>query len=68
MSSIKTFTQTSDGLYDRHNYKIAFKGGRKEIYCESWEGTQAIWFQWAAMQAIDYIEVCDIKKYKPQGF
>ena len=68
MSSIKTFTQTSDGLYDRHNYKIVFKGGRKEIYCESWEGTQAIWFQWAAMRAIDYIEVCDIKKYKPQGF
>jgi len=68
MSSIPTFTQTSDGLYDRHNYKIVFKGGRKEIYCESWESAQAIWFQWAQMQAIDYIEVCDIKKYKPKGF
>lgn len=62
------FTQTSDAPYDRHNYKVIFKGERKEIYCESWEQAQAIWFQWAGMKAIDRIEVCDIKRAKPVGF
>ncbi len=68
MSSIQTFTQTSDSPYDKHGYKVVFKGGRKEIYCESWEAAQAVWFKWAEMRAIDYIEVCNIKKYKPEGF
>lgn len=63
-----TFTETSSAPYDRHHYKVVFKGERKEIYCESWEAAQAIWFQWAGMKAIDRIEVCDIRKPKPMGF
>ena len=62
-----TFTQTSDLPYDRHHYKVVFKGERKAIYCESWEAARAIWFQWAGMQAIDRIEVCDIKRHNPKA-
>ena len=62
------FTETSSEPYDRHHYKVIFKCERKEIYCESWEAAQAIWFQWAGMKAIDRIEVCDFRKSKPKGF
>lgn len=66
---MEVFTQTSDVLYDRHHYKVVFKGG-KEIYCESWESANQMWFQWLEMKAIDRIEVLDkpIKKYEPKGF
>ena len=66
--TLKTFTQTSDAPYDRHHYKIVFRGGEKVIYCESWEAANQIWFQWAGMRAIQSIEVCDIKRPKPAGF
>lgn len=66
--TLKTFTQTSDAPYDRHHYKIVFRGGEKVIYCESWEAANNIWFQWAGMRAIQSIEVCDIKRHKPAGF
>lgn len=66
--TLKTFTQTSDAPYDRHHYKIVFRGGEKVIYCESWEAANQIWFQWAGMRAIQSIEVCDIKRHKPAGF
>ena len=62
------FTETSSTPYNRHYYRVIFRGGRKEIYCESWEAAQAIWFQWAGMQAVDRIEICDIRKPKPKGF
>ena len=65
---IVTFTETSSAPYDRHHYKVIFKGGKKVIYCESWEAAYATWFQWAAMKAIDRIEVCDIKKNPSLGF
>ena len=63
------FTETSSAPYDRHRYKVIFKGGVKEVYCESWEAAQAIWFQWAGMKAVDRIEVCDFKRHtKTRGF
>lgn len=68
MSNIVEFTETSSAPYDRHHYKVIFRGERKEIYCESWEAAYATWFQWRGMGAIDRIEVCDIRKPKPQGF
>ncbi len=68
MSIINEFTHTSGDPYDRHHYKVVFKGGKKVIYCESWEAAQPIWYQWAGMKAIDRIEVCDIKRDMPLGF
>ena len=63
-----TFTQTSDKPYDRHHYRVVFKGGKKEIYCESWEAANNVWLQWAGMRAIECIEVCDIKRHESKGF
>ena len=68
MTNTPSFSQTSDKPYDRHHYKVVFRGEIKTIYCESWEAAQSIWFQWAGMDAIDRIEVCDFKKVKPKGF
>ena len=66
--SLETFTQTSHDPYDRPHYKVIFKGGKKVIYCESWEAAHSVWFQWRGMKAIESIEVCDIKRHKPAGF
>ena len=68
MSTLVEFTETSTDPYDRHDYKLIFKDGKKVIYCESWEAAYSIWFQWASMKAIDRIEVCDIKRDQPLGF
>lgn len=68
MSNIVEFTETSTAPYDRHHYKVIFRGDRKEVYCESWESAYTLWFQWRGMKAIDRIEVCDIKRHKPKGF
>ncbi len=68
MSNIVNFTATSTAPYDRHHYKVVFKGEKKVIYCESWEAAQSIWFQWRAMDAIDRVEVCDINKNPSLGF
>ena len=66
---MELFTKTCDKPYDRHNYKVVFKGG-KEVYCESWETANELWLRWLQMKAIDRIEVLDkpIKKYQPKGF
>lgn len=68
MSNIVNFTATSTAPYDRHHYKVVFKGGKKVIYCESWEAAYATWFQWSGMQAVDYVEVCEINKNPSLGF
>ena len=66
---METHTQTSSDHYDRHHYRVVFKGG-KEVYCQSWETANQMWFQWLGMKAIDRIEVLDkpIKKHQPKGF
>ena len=52
----KTFTQTSDDLYDRHNYKIIAKNG-DEIVVDSWAQAHEIW--WNKSPFLDRIEVLD---------
>ena len=51
-----TFTQTSDGLYDRHNYKIIAKNG-DEIVVDNWSQAHEIW--WNRGPFLDRIEVLD---------
>lgn len=51
-----TFTQTSDGLYDRHNYKIIAKNG-DEIVVDNWSQAHEIW--WNRGLFLDRIEVLD---------
>ena len=38
------FTETSDGLYDRHKYELVYSNGQSEIY-DSWEQLRSKWFE-----------------------
>jgi len=59
------FSQTSDGLYDRHSYKIVYTSGKTKIY-DSWDQAQGAWFQ-SPSGWMSHIEVID-KKKKEKGF
>ena len=41
---IKTFTSTSEGLYDRHRYKLILNNG-KAVVLEDYEDVRQFWFQ-----------------------
>lgn len=62
----KFFTQSSDGLYDRHHYKLINKNGTAETF-KSWEAVQMKWFQ-TPPQFKSHVEVLDIKIKKTGGF
>jgi hypothetical protein len=55
------FTQSSDEIYDRHNYKIVSKSG-ESIVIDNWETVQMTWFQRSAF--LSHIEVLDKKETK----
>lgn len=59
------FQRSSDGLYDRHIYKLVYRDKNDKIY-ESWEGIQSTWFQ-TATQLLSHVEVLD-KKPDTKGF
>tara|TARA_B100000035_G_scaffold152535_1_gene129939 strand:+ start:2124 stop:2294 length:171 start_codon:yes stop_codon:yes gene_type:complete len=52
------FTQTSDGLYDRHKYKLIFKN-RKAIVFDDWETLRNTWFNLTGLKQLDRVEVLD---------
>ena len=62
---MKTFKQTSDNPYDRHDYKLVLSNG-KEIIFDNYEDVQVTWFQ-TAPQFLSHVEVLD-KKTKSKGF
>jgi len=55
------FTHTSDGLYDRHHYRVVSKDNNF-VDVESWTEAKEIW--WNQKNNISHIEVLD---YKPKG-
>ena len=59
------FQRSSDGLYDRHIYKLVYRDKHDKIY-DSWEGVQSTWFQ-RATQLLSHVEVLD-KKPDTKGF
>lgn len=59
------FEQTSNGLYDRHDYKIYFKTKKPEIY-DNYQDTMRVWFQ-TPNQFLDYIEVLDKQRVSPKN-
>lgn len=61
-----TFTQTSDGLYDRHNYIVYFTDGNKREF-SSWSETQEFWWQFASMNLLSHVEVTDKVTTKPKA-
>tara|TARA_Y100000004_G_scaffold158759_1_gene185241 strand:- start:331 stop:555 length:225 start_codon:yes stop_codon:yes gene_type:complete len=52
------FTQTSDGPYDRHKYKLIFKN-RKAIIFDDWETLRNTWFNMSGMKQLHRVEVLD---------
>lgn len=66
---IKTFSQTSNEPYIRHDYRVHFMN-KKPILFDNYEDVQRIWFE-TPNQFLDYIEVLDRKeanKKKAKGF
>ena len=58
------FEVSSEGLYNRHDYKIVSKTG-ESIVVDNWETAQLTWFQKTAF--LSHIEVLD-KKQESKGF
>ena len=58
------FTQSSDEMYDRHDYKIVSKSG-ESVMVDNWETVQMTWFQRGTF--LSHIEVLD-KKEESKGF
>ena len=58
------FEVTSDGSYDRHQYKIVSKGG-DIVIVDDWESARSVWFSRAPF--LSHVEVLDRKK-ESKGF
>ncbi len=52
------FTQTSDGPYDRHRYKLILKN-RKAMKFDDYETLREVWFQLVGTRQLDRVEVLD---------
>ena len=55
------FEVSSEGSYDRHNYKIVSKTG-ESVVVDNWETAQLTWFQKNGF--LSHIEVLDKKEAK----
>jgi len=64
----QTFKCTSDTPYDRHNYEVVLKNGKK-LFFNDWEDAQGYWFVNSQIpDFLDFIIVKDKKKIKSEGF
>ena len=61
----KTFKQTCDKPYDRHDYKLVYEDG-KEVIFDDYEYVQLTWFQHCG-KFLSHVEVLD-KKQASKGF
>jgi len=65
MNLPKTFSQTCDKLYDRHDYRVNFSNGNSLVF-DNYEDVQRTWFQ-TPHQFLGYVEVLDKKKIKTKS-
>lgn len=54
---LSSFTCTSDAPYDRHNYEVVLKNGKK-VFFDDWEDCQVFWFQ--NSQVPDFLDVINV--------
>jgi len=59
---MKTFKQTSDELYDRHNYKLTYSNDQSVIF-DNYEDLRRAWFE-TPEQFRGHVEVLDKKTKK----
>lgn len=65
---LNSFTCTSNVPYDRHNYEIVLKNGKKLSF-SNWEDTQVYWFNHCQIpDFLDLIIIKDKQKIKNKGF
>lgn len=63
----KTFTQTSDALYDKHQYKVVYTNGQSCIV-DCYEDVYKIWMN-TSQELTSHVEVLDRKQQKTKkGF
>ena len=55
------FEVSSDGPYDRHQYKIVSKSG-DAVVVDDWESARSVWFSRAPF--LSHVEVLDRKEVK----
>ena len=60
----QNFTHTSDGLYDRHHYRVVSKTGQ-HVDVENYEEVKEIW--WNQKHILSHVEVIDIKTKRGFG-
>jgi hypothetical protein len=64
----QTFKVTSEAPYDRHDYEILLKNGKK-VFFNNWTDAQGFWFQNCQIpDFLDVIIVKDKQKVKSTGF
>jgi len=64
----QTFTCTSSDPYDRHDYEVLLKNGKKVMF-DNWEDVQIYWFTNNNIpDYLDYVIAKDKKKVKSKGF
>ena len=56
------FKQTSDQLYDRHDYKLIYEDGNQVVF-DNYEDVQIFWFQRGG-NFLSHVEVLDKKQKK----
>lgn len=61
------FSQTSDGPYDRHVYKLNVPG-HQSIVIEDYEILRAVWFEKCRLFKGCTVEVIDPTQKKKKGF
>jgi len=61
---MKTFKQTCDKPYDRHDYKLVYSNG-ESIILDNYEDVHLNWFQ-TPQQFLSHVEV--LSKKKSKGF
>ena len=64
--SLQVFEQTSNDPYDRHEYVLVFKNGKK-IKSDDYTTIRNMWFKWCGMGNCDRIDVLDLPKPKTSG-
>lgn len=61
---LNSFSCTSSAPYERHNYEVVLKNGKK-VFFDHWEDCQVFWFQNSQVpDFLDVINVLDKSKSK----
>lgn len=61
----KTFTQTSDELYERHDYRLVYQNGLKKVF-DNYQDLFQVWYS-SPKETLSHVEVLDKKTKKEKN-